>query len=116
MPEEIKNIQLRSEEVQEILSFVPHWMIRWGNTLFFLLIIMLLFITWFIKYPDVITTEVMRTTVNLPEKLFANLTGRFDPILVNDREKVSTNQTLAVLENSSIYQDVLLLKNVIDIL
>ena len=36
--------EIRSENIQEILSYVPNWMIRWGNTLFLLLIIMLLFI------------------------------------------------------------------------
>ena len=42
------DIQLRSEEVQEILTKVPHWMIRWGNALFLGLIIMILFIPFFL--------------------------------------------------------------------
>lgn len=25
------NIELRSEEVQDILTKIPHWMIRWGS-------------------------------------------------------------------------------------
>ena len=53
MPEN-KEIEIRSDEVQEILSAVPNWMIRWGITLIFGLIIMLVFISWFIKYPDII--------------------------------------------------------------
>lgn len=56
------NIEIRSEEVQEILTKVPNWMIRYGNTLILILIFMLLFISWFIKYPDVISSEVMVTT------------------------------------------------------
>ena len=51
----LDNIELRSEEVQEILEKVPHWMIRWGNVLFLALIVLLLVISWFVKYPDVIT-------------------------------------------------------------
>ena len=31
-----KEIELRSDEVQEILTQVPHWMIRWGNMLILL--------------------------------------------------------------------------------
>ena len=48
------NIELRSEEVQEILEATPNWMIRWGNILVLTLIIMLFFISWFVKYPDII--------------------------------------------------------------
>ena len=109
-----KYIELRSEEVQEILNYVPNWMIRWGNTLFFLLIVMLLFITWFIKYPDVITTQVMITTTNPPEKIYANSQGKFAEILVKDGELVSINDKLAVIENSALFRDVFLLQRVLD--
>ena len=114
MPQNNQDIEIRSEEVQEILSYVPNWMIRWGNTLFLLLIIMLLFITWFIKYPDVIATEVMITTTNPPEKIYANSAGKFDAILVKDGDVVNLNKNLAVIENSALYKDVFLLNNVID--
>ena len=46
--------QIRSDEVQEIISAVPNWMIRWGITLIFGLIVMLIALSWFIKYPDII--------------------------------------------------------------
>lgn len=107
-------IEVRSEEVQEILSYIPHWMIRWGNTLFFLLIIMLIFITWFVKYPDVIVAEVMITTSNPPEKIYANSTGKFDAILVKDGDSVVANSNLAIIENSALYKDVFLLQKIID--
>lgn len=35
MSDLLDNIELRSEEVQEILTRVPNWMIRWGSVLFF---------------------------------------------------------------------------------
>jgi multidrug resistance efflux pump len=114
MPNNNQQIEIRSEEVQEILSYVPNWMIRWGNTLFLLLIMMLLFITWFIRYPDVITTEVMITTTNPPEKIYANVSGKFDVILIKDGDTVKVNNNLAVIENSALYKDVFLLKRVLD--
>ncbi len=114
MPENNQDIQIRSEEVQEILTKVPNWMIRWGNTLLFFLIILLLAITWFVKYPDVIATQVMITTVNPPEKIYANTTGKFELILVSDGDSVVVDQTLAVVENAATYSDVLQLKRIID--
>ena len=111
-----RDIEIRSEQVQEILNYVPNWMIRWGNTLFLLLIFLVLFISWFIKYPDVIATQVMITTINPPEKIYANTTGKFDAILVKDGDSTTINSNLAVLENSALYKDVFLLKSVIDTL
>ncbi len=111
-----EDIELRSEEVQEILSFVPNWMIRWGNALILVLIVGLLFITWFVKYPDALAAEIVVTTSIPPEKLYAKRGGQLDAILVNDNEDVSKDKVLAILENSANYRDVLLLKNIIDTL
>ncbi|PKH50674.1 HlyD family secretion protein [Tenacibaculum sp. Bg11-29] len=114
MPQITQNIEIRSEEVQEILSHVPNWMIRWGNTLFLGLIVMLLFITWFVKYPDVISSEVMVTTFFPPEKIYAKSTGKFEIFLTSEDKNVSENEVLAVIDNSASYKDVLLLKSITD--
>ncbi|CAL2076091.1 HlyD family secretion protein [Tenacibaculum sp. 190524A02b] len=114
MPQEHQNIEIRSEEVQEILSYVPNWMIRWGNTLFLKLIIMLLFITWFVKYPDVIATEIMITTTIPPQKIYANTNGNFETILIQDEDAVEKGEMLAIIENSASYKDVILLKRSLD--
>ncbi len=111
-----KSIEIRSEEIQEILSSIPNWMIRWGNTLFFALILLIITLTWFIKYPDVISTQVILTTINPPEKIYSNANGKFDAILKEDGDAVKTNEVLAILENSALYKDVYLLKKVIDTL
>ncbi|MBA6156381.1 HlyD family efflux transporter periplasmic adaptor subunit [Tenacibaculum sp. S7007] len=114
MPHTSQDIEIRSEEVQEILSHVPNWMIRWGNTLFLGLIVMLLFISWFVKYPDVISTQVMVTTSFPPEKIYAKSTGQFQTFLTTDEKSVSKNEVLAIIENSASYKDVLLLKSITD--
>jgi len=114
MPDELDKINLRSEEVQEILTKVPHWMIRWGNSLFFLIIILLLFISWFVKYPDIITTEALVTTKVPPQKIYAKTTGKFDTILVKNNEIVRSNHALAVIENTANFQVVFYLKSILD--
>ena len=114
MPESYQDIELRSEEVQEILTKVPNWMIRWGNTLLFILILILLAISWFIKYPDDIDTQVMITTSNPPQKLYANSSGKFDVFFIEDGDTVKANTPLAIIENSALYKDVLYLKSITD--
>lgn len=114
MPDQLEDIELRSEEVQEILRQAPNWMIRWGSALFLGLIVMLLVISWFIKYPDIIPSEATITTQIPPQKEFARSTGRFSAILVEDNQIVSKGQTLAIIENTANYKDVYTLKSIID--
>lgn len=116
MPNKTKDIQLRSEEVQDILSSVPNWMIRWGNTLVLVLLIMFVFMSWFIKYPDIINTKVIVTTEIPPEKIYAKSTGKFDAFFIKDNDSIIKNKVLAILENTSNYKDVLYLKNIVDTL
>lgn len=106
-------IELRSEEVQDILTKVPHWMIRWGTVLIFVIIFMLFFVSWFIKYPDVVSTEIVITTNIPPEKIVAKTSGRIDAILVKNKSVVYKNSILAIIENTANYKDVFLLKSII---
>jgi len=109
-----KAIELRSEEVQEILTRVPHWMIRWGSVVVLLILLSLFFVSWLVKYPDVISTKIVITTTIPPEKLVAKETGKIEVILVNDRATILKNTPLAVIENSANYNDVFLLKSIVD--
>jgi multidrug resistance efflux pump len=107
-------IELRSEEVQEILTRVPNWMIRWGSAVILLILLSLFLVSWVVKYPDVITTQIIITTNIPPEKLVAKVSGKIEAILVNDRTIVSRNMPLAVIENSANYEAVFLLKSIVD--
>lgn len=114
MTENNTTFELRSEEVQAILTRVPHWMIRWGTVLIFGIILMLFFVSWFVKYPDVVTTEIIITTNIPPEKIVSKSSGRIEAILVKDKSVVSKNTILAIIENTANYKDVFLLKKIVD--
>lgn len=107
----VPDLQLRSEEVQDILTKVPHWMIRWGTVLIFGILLMLFALSWFLKYPDVVTAEIVITTNIPPEKLTARTSGKIEVILAADRSKVRSKTPLAIIENSANYKDVFLLKS-----
>lgn len=57
MSEDTNNIELRSEEVQEILGEVPAWILRRGITLTAIIVVVILLGSAFFKYPDVITSS-----------------------------------------------------------
>lgn len=112
MPTQLQNI--RSEEVQDILSKVPHWMLTWGNSIVLGLLVLFFIFTWFIKYPDIISSDAMITSQTPPQKIYANSSGRIDTLLVNDNELVKNGQILGMIENTALLKDVLELKSIID--
>ena len=57
-------IELRSEEFQEIVQQSPRWMFRSGISLVFVFLILLLAGSYFFKYPDVIRTNVIVSAEN----------------------------------------------------
>lgn len=114
MSKKLENIELRSEQVQDILSNVPHWMIRFGNLLFLTLIILFLSLSFFIKYPDVISAQTLVTTKIPPQKEYAKTNSRIEAILVKDNSTVKPNMPLAILESTANYKDVFLLKKIVD--
>ncbi|MFC6096688.1 HlyD family secretion protein [Flavobacterium qiangtangense] len=113
MPES-KEIELRSEEVQEILTRIPHWMIRWGNLVILTVLLLLFLMSCIVKYPDIITAEITITTQTPPEKLVARTSGKIEKIFVGNRVAVSENMPLAVIQNSADYKDVFALKDIVD--
>lgn len=113
MPE-YQDIELRSEEVQEILTRVPHWMIRWGNIIILLLLLVVMLFAYIIKYPDILNTQIIITTQNPPEKLVTRSTGKIAKILVDDRVEVLPQTPLAIIENTANYNDVFSLIKCVD--
>ncbi len=114
MEDKNTSFELRSEEVQDLLTRVPHWMIRWGSVVIFILLAILLFVSWLVKYPDIVSSQIVITTAVPPQKLVAKTSGRIETLLVNDKEIVGTNTPLAVIENTANYKDVFLLKSIVD--
>lgn len=116
MPEQehIDRIDLRSDEVQEVLNHIPSWIIRWGNVVILILIIIFLFLSWMIKYPDVIIAKTLITTQIPPQKEYAKINGKIEALLIKNEQIVSKNTPIAVIENTASYKNVLLLKSIID--
>lgn len=101
---------IRSDAVQEILTRVPHWMIRWGNTLFLSLFLGLIVMSFLIEYPDTVDAKIAITTQTPPERIVARSTGRIEAILTSDKARVKAGQPVAIIESNADYQDVFRLK------
>ena len=110
----LDNIELRSESVQDILSQPPHWMIRWGNTIIFIILLLILVMSYIIKYPEFVPASVIITSQNPPEKLEARTNSKIEKILIKDHQKVKAGQVMMVLQSTANYHDILELKDIVD--
>lgn len=112
MEKEEKDIELRCEEVQEILTRPPHALVRWGITVFFTVLALFFIGGCFFKYPDVVSAEITVTTEHPPVWIVARGNGKIKEVYGKDREQVKVGKIIAVLENPAETKDVLLLEKI----
>lgn len=100
-------IELRSEEVQELLARPPRWLSRWGITVVFLLLLMILAGTWLIHYPDLLHASFKLTAVNAPKAVLTRTDGRVIRLFVHEGDTVFSGTPMAYLESTANHDEVL---------
>ena len=105
---EAEGIQLRTDEVQEILTSIPNWIIRWGMTVIFFTVVFVITASFFIKYPDIIESRIMLTTEIPPTEVVSRAEGKIN-FFIEDKKFVEQGELLAVIENPAITEDLLAL-------
>ena len=106
--------ELRSSEVNEVLSKPPTWLIRWGITIFFFVLLLMLAVTWFVRYPDLVRGNLKIVSQNLPKSVIAKSDGKLVKLLVTDRQLVQQGQKIAYLESTANRDEVFILSNLTD--
>lgn len=93
--------ELHSEEVNEIISRPPHWLVSWGITLFLAIFMVLLSGCWFIKYPDIVSASFTLTATEAPRTVVVKTEGRLLKLLVKDGQFVKQGEVLAYSESTA---------------
>lgn len=106
-------IELRSEEFNEVLSAVPAWIVRWGITMIACVVLMLLVGSAVFKYPDVISSTVTLTGTTPVSAVVARTSGKLQELYVGNNQQVKANALLAVIENPAGTNDILRLKELL---
>ena len=109
-----KEIVIRTEEVNEILSAPPTWIVQWGITIVFLVIVLGLALSYFIHYPDKLSAKTTITTLNPPVTLVAKVNGKLTYLLVKNNEEVSQESVLGVIENTANHNQILSIEKTVD--
>ncbi|MGD9993161.1 MAG: HlyD family secretion protein [Salinivirgaceae bacterium] len=106
MTEEVNNIELRSEEVQEILGHIPSRIIRYGVTVILSVVLVLFVGSFFFKYPDILSAPVEVISHNAPAAVTAKASGNLTSLFVVDSQQVAVNTVLGVIKNPANYSHV----------
>ena len=107
---EYRNVELRSEDVQQVMNKISPWILRWGITVLFCVIAALLFGSYLFKYPDTIQAEITLSMENPPAYVQARTAGRVAELFIKNEEIVKQGTPLGIIENAAFTKDVLLLK------
>lgn len=94
----------------EILNYVPHWSIRMGITIILSIIVAVIVLLHFIKYPETISASFVLTSENPPVEILAKSGGKIEKYLVVDNQYVKKGANLAIIHSNAKYNDVFELK------
>ena len=101
--------RFHSEEAQEILGKIPHWIVRYGITTIFAIFVGIIVACYFIKYPETIIAPIEITTENAPIDVYSRDNGLLDVITVKNNQIVKKGDLLAIIANSANYNSVSLI-------
>lgn len=104
--EEREYVELRSEEVQEILGTPPGWLVRWGTFVVFACVAALLSVAAIISYPDIVDARITITPSAPPVDVIARKDGHIAAFFARDSQIVSEGFVLALLQNTANYEDI----------
>lgn len=104
------NLEARSEEVEEIMSFIPNRVIRWGLTVIFAVFVTLLIGSYCFKSPEIIRAPMILTTKNPPVSLISKSTGKIDRLFAVDGQIIVEKGNIALINNPTDFAHYLILK------
>ncbi len=102
----------RSPEVQEIIGTVPSWIVRWGITAVGLVVVLLLILSNYIKYPQKESFITTIYTSNPPQILSSKFGGQILTLL-KDGTEVKAGNEIVVLQSSENYDDIIELERIL---
>ena len=105
-----KDVELRSEEVQEVMNKVPPAILRYGISILTCIIIVLLIGSALFHYPETVQVEVTLSPQLPPAYIKSTNGGKLERLYVVNGQSVKKGDVLAVLENMAHTEEVLRLR------
>ncbi|HVW97840.1 MAG TPA: HlyD family efflux transporter periplasmic adaptor subunit [Mucilaginibacter sp.] len=111
---EENKLALHSEETEDILKKPPAWIIKWGITMFVVVLSILASLTFIIHYPDLIKTRMVIYAAGSGGPVRAGTSGRLIRLLAGNNQRVKKGDPVAFIEAPLSHEDVLRLSKELD--
>lgn len=98
---------LHSEDLQEIIAKPLSWLLQRGISFILFTILMILGISVFIKYPEMVNTTLKINITNAPKVMLSKINGNLVDIIAKEGSWVKTNQEIAYMESIADHKQVL---------
>lgn len=99
--------EIRSEEIEDILEKAPNKIIRYGISVIFTVILVIVAGSWFFKYPDIITAPVIITSENIPQNIIAKTSGKIIAMLKKNNDTVSASTPIVLFESNADHNEII---------
>lgn len=99
-----------SEEIRDIVDRMPTYWCRHMALIMFAVIIVLIMLSFVIKYPDTVDGQISVTGTDAPVRIVTKMSGRLH-LLKQQNCSVKIGTPIAYIENGATYTDIIKLKN-----
>lgn len=106
--------RLPGEAIQEIVTYTPGSLLRWGITALAMTLAILLLVSWLVSYPELVRGRFTVTTHTPPSRLVAQIAGEVERLPYRDGESVQAGAPLVVFRNTTSYDTVTRLVRTLD--
>lgn len=101
------------QEIQAMLGNNPGCWVTFSIPALLALFVVLIGMSWYVQYPDIVVVPVTITSERPPVRLLARSAGKLTRLKVRDGDQVAAGQELAELESGAEGKDVAVLKSLL---
>ncbi|SKA33307.1 HlyD family secretion protein [Chitinophaga eiseniae] len=98
---------IHSEDLQEIITKPPSWLMKRGISFVLLTVVLIIGLSVFIRYPEMVQVSMRFSTSNAPKALVSKVNGNLVKILAKEGQWVEKNTDIAYVESIAEHRQVI---------
>lgn len=103
--------KIHSVDLEEIIAKPPSYLLRWGISFILTTVFMIVGISFFIKYPEIVSVDMKFNTSNSPKALVSRVDGSLSKILVKEGSWIKGNTDIAYLDCIADHEQAIMMLN-----
>ena len=107
----LADLEERCEYAQEVLGRPPSWLVRWGKTVVFIVLVVFAWLGWIVRYPDVVPARIVLATLSPPVPIIAPVAGNIGRLRVHEQQAIAAGDLIVTIDNAANTDAVLRLRD-----